>query len=436
MLRRQLPVYSPLSARAVASGVVASLIGGTAARRTVRGALRKEWKALDLMLTDSGTSALSLALRAVVAERQDRPVAIPSYCCYDVATAVVGANVPAVTYDLDPDTLGPDPESLRDAVRAGVGAVVVAHLYGIPVDLSPVLDLCEPEGIPVVEDAAQSAGGRYRGRRLGSFGSLSVLSFGRGKGTTGCGGGALLANDEAGVELLARAERWLTGRPSRGLAQIAGAVGQWLLGRPALFALPANLPFLDVGETVYREPVPPRSISALSAGTLRTSFRYRSEELRARRRVARRWESTLRLAGGLRAVTPPEESEPGYLRFPVLAAEEAAPRLRSEEAKALGVMPGYPEILDDLPAMRSRLIRSDSRPGAEALTSRLFTLPTHSLLSGPDVSDLESLLRAAPNQRSSSGGTPQQRTPLAERGQVDEHDMHSGTRHVSSPGAA
>lgn len=355
------------------------LTGGAEARDSVRETLRETHGPADLLLTDSGTTALTLALRAVTRGASDRPVALPAYCCYDVATAAAGADVPVVLYDLDPRTLGPEMDSLRDVVREGVAAVVVAHLYGIPVDLGAVLELAEEAGVPVIEDAAQGAGGRFRGRPLGSFGSLSVLSFGRGKGTTGCGGGALLAHDARSVDRLREAAEALPEREPRGLGRVPVLVGQWIFGRPGLYAVPSALPFLRLGETVYREPEAAGRISALSAGTLRTTLSLQERELEIRRRNAGRLARPVASAGGLAPVEAPPRSEPGYLRYPVLADDRAVDRLTGKELESLGVMTAYSEPLDRLPEMRTRCRNlSKRRLGAEQLAGRLITLPTHS----------------------------------------------------------
>ena len=83
-------------------------------------------------------------------------------------------------YDICPENLGPDFDSLRRAVEAGARTVVVAHLFGIPVDLDRSRALCAEFGATLIEDAAQGAAGQWRGRPLGTYGSLGVLSFGRG----------------------------------------------------------------------------------------------------------------------------------------------------------------------------------------------------------------------------------------------------------------
>lgn len=393
MLRHQLPVYSPLSARAVLSGVKATLTGGEEARRDVRSSLRAKYDPASIILTDSGTTALTLALRAVCGPEPSRPVALPAYSCYDVATAAVGADVTVRLYDLDPETLSPDLASLQDTVERGVCAIVVAHLHGIPLDLTPVLDVAREVGIPVVEDAAQAAGARYGDRPLGSFGSLSVLSFGRGKGITGCGGGALLANDRTSAAQVARLDEAVLGGGKRGYSQLPELVGQWLLGRPGFYGIPTSAPFLKLGETIYREPQRPRAMSALSAGVLRTARHAQQAEMRCRSRNADRLRKTLVSSNDILPVAPPQNSEPSYLRFPVNAFDQRSQILASEAAGSLGVMRGYPKPLDRLDAMKGRCLnRSQERPGATALTRRLFTIPTHSLLTRKDLREIEQLL--------------------------------------------
>src|SRR5207247_5224225 len=113
--------------------------------------LRARYGALDAILTDSGTSALILALRAVV--RPGGTIAYPGYSCIDLTSAAVGAGMRVRLYDLNPSTLSPDLESVERAINRGVNAIVVAHLYGYPADVGAVQELARKSGIPVIEDA-------------------------------------------------------------------------------------------------------------------------------------------------------------------------------------------------------------------------------------------------------------------------------------------
>ena len=93
------------------------------------------------------------------------------------------------------------------------------------------------------------------------------------------------------------------------------------------------------------------------------------------------------------SVNPPPGSEAGYLRLPIIASKGFETRLTTKEAKRLGVMPGYPTALVDLPGFANRCVnREEHAAGARTLASRLFTVPTHSKLSPNDLSHLKELL--------------------------------------------
>lgn len=355
--------------------------------------LSLRYGAARALLTNSGTSALRLAISVAARGRTRVRVAVPAYCCYDVATAVIGARAEAVLYDIDPGTLGPDLSSLSAALNEGAEVVVVAHLFGMPVDVARVRDMCAAGGAVVVEDAAQASGGGLRGRPLGALGTLSVLSFGRGKGTTGGGGGALLAHDVIGERLLENAAPLAADGGGRGLVALCG---QWLVGRPAVYGIPSALPFLRLGETIYRVPQEPRGMSPVTACILQTTMALSESELLARRRAAARLLPSV-LSNPLTAgVSPVAGAEPGYLRLPVIAHGSAHAALTTRKAARLGVMPGYPRTLAELEGFRDVCVgRERALMGARELATRLCTLPTHSLLREVDFTQLDQLVRSA-----------------------------------------
>lgn len=400
-LRHVPPVHSPIPAGALGAGLRAlvSEPGGLRERTAAR--IARRFGARRVLLTDSGTSALVLALTgAARALEGGDAVALPAYGCYDLVTAVRGAGVRAVLYDLEPDTLSPDPASLERALGRGAGTVLVAHLYGVPVDLDVVSEVARDAGALVLEDAAQGVGASYRGRPLGAHGAVSVLSFGRGKGLTGGGGGALIARDGVGASVLEAADRPGTA-PGRGGSRLAAAAAQWALGRPSLYGLPASLPFLELGETVYRPPRAPRSAPPVCLAVLERTWDASLAEADVRRRRARRLARRAREADDLVVPSPPPAARPGWLRLPVVARDRAArARLSGRRARRLGVVPGYPRPLHRLEAFRetrSPTERSDPDvvpplPGSEALSERLFTLPVHGRMSLGDIERVEELV--------------------------------------------
>jgi dTDP-4-amino-4,6-dideoxygalactose transaminase len=114
-----------------------------------------------------------------------------------------------------------------------------------------------------------------------------------------------------------------------------------------------------------------------------------------RRRVAAQLEAAARPWDAWRTFPVPAGREGGYLRFPLLAQVDLAAALRSADALRLGIAGSYPLPLHRLPTFPSRCLNADERfPGAEQLAARLFTLPTHELLTRRDLSALERWLAA------------------------------------------
>ena len=376
--------------RALLAGVAGGLSGAGAARAVVTAALAQMFAAEEILLTDSGTGALTLGIRACLRRFRGASVALPAYGCYDLATAADGAGVPVVLYDVEPEALSPDLASLRRALASGARAVVLAYLYGVPVDPGPTRDAVHASGAMLIEDAAQGAGAEWQGLPLGSFGDLTVLSFGRGKGRTAGRGGALLARGaDAAVQIAAASAE--AGPARSGLTDLAPLAAQWLLGRPSLYGVPSSLPFLQLGETVYHAPGAVRLMSEVAVSTLTRTLPLGEREARVRLTNAARL-----LARGGRDLAPvavPPGGKPGYLRLPFLATPRIRERAGSSAARALGIMPGYPRALCDLSGFAERVVNGgDAFPGARALAGQLITLPTHSLLRDADLQRIETWL--------------------------------------------
>lgn len=377
MIHYQPPAYSPLTMRALVSGA----LGRGDPTPDLAATLRHRYGSQAVVLQDSGTSALTSAL-GVASPVSPVIVGLPAYGCYDMATAAIGAGADVVLYDLDPETLAPEPVSFARVLEREPSAVVVAYLYGIPFDTSALARQASEAGVMLVEDAAQGFGATVDGRPCGALGPIAVLSFGRGKGVTGGGGGALLLNDAAlaSPAALDGGAGWL------GWSQ---SLVQWALARPWWYWLPANMPFLRLGETIYHDPHTATGMPLIHERVLLRLLLAADREVEVRQRHACRLAEVVAVNNTVRPVQV-SVGTPGYLRYPVLGTD---PRLRSLRAKRLGIMPGYPMTLDRLPALASRVRNADDGfRGAERLADQLVTLPTHSLMRERDVARIASFL--------------------------------------------
>jgi perosamine synthetase len=389
--RRVPPAYAPVRPLAWARE-------GDGARGRLAARLRRRYAAEDVVLTSSGTAALRLAIRAGCREaRRDGGTAplvgMPAFSCYDVAAAVVAETDRVACFDVDPRTLAPEPASFARVLEAGARVVVVSPLFGVPVPWAELERAAEAAGAMLVEDAAQGHGGAFEGRALGSLGRLSILSFARGKGWTAGRGGALLARRGASLEGLDSLPD-STGPDDARL--VAGTLGQWALGRPAFYAIPAALPWLGLGETLWRDAQEPAAMAGPAARAALASEGAADLEARERRRRAAWLRTRVPSAWSVR---PPPHAVAGWLRLPVRipgGGERLTPA-----ARRLGVARAYPEPLTRLPQVRAALVDpGGSWPGAERLASDLVTLPTHSLLRRGDA---EGILRALERM---AGDTP------------------------------
>ncbi|HVA56504.1 MAG TPA: DegT/DnrJ/EryC1/StrS family aminotransferase [Gemmatimonadaceae bacterium] len=356
--------------------------GGDRALASLADLVRERWAADAVGLLDSGTHALTVALQ--VAARfapVGRTVALPAYTCYDVATAAVASGLRITFYDLDPGTLAPDLDSLDQALAAGADVVVVAPLFGVPVTWDAIRTRVERAGGVLVEDAAQGHGSSWHGLPAGSHAPLSVLSFGRGKGWTGGGGGAILARGVA-VRHFDFA-RDVPHNRSAGTGAWARAAALALFAHPELFAIPAAVPWLHLGETRYHEPTPTRGMVAAAAGMLLATWEAAQHEAEGRRLSAARYLAELTATPAVRPVLVDANGVGGYLRFPLFTARGMEGFASPERARRLGITPGYPAPLPQLGAVLTSLAepsRSRRFPGAEALSRQLVTMPTHSFV--------------------------------------------------------
>jgi len=146
------------------------------------------------LLTHSCTAALEMgALLADIGPGDE--VIMPSFTFVSTANAFVLRGATPVFVDIRSDTLNVDDAIIEQAVTPASRAIVPVHYAGVPCEMDAIAEVATSRQLPLVEDAAQALGSRYRGRPAGSFGSLAAVSFHETKNVVSGEGGALLVND-------------------------------------------------------------------------------------------------------------------------------------------------------------------------------------------------------------------------------------------------
>ncbi|HYP49065.1 MAG TPA: DegT/DnrJ/EryC1/StrS family aminotransferase, partial [Thermoleophilaceae bacterium] len=151
----------------------------------------------------NGTDALTIAVRALGVEPGDE-VVVPSFTFYATAEAVITAGAKPVFCDIDPETFCVTADTVRAAITPRTKAIVPVHLFG---NLAPMAELREL-GLPLLEDAAQAAGGSLDGVKAGALGDAATFSFFPSKNLPCLGDGGAITTDDDGVAERARVLRF------------------------------------------------------------------------------------------------------------------------------------------------------------------------------------------------------------------------------------
>jgi perosamine synthetase len=300
----------------------------------------------------NGTAALDAAIEALGIGAGDE-VILPAFTIISCVGQIVRSGARPVLVDSDPLTWNMAVEQIEEKITPRTRAIMMVHIYGLPVDVEPVLDIAQRHGLHVLEDAAQMHGQTYRGQPCGSFGEVSTFSFYPNKLVTTGEGGMIVTNDDVLAERCASL-RNLCFQPERRF--VHERLG-WNLRMTNLQA-------------------------ALGVAQLE-----RLDEFTARKRaMGARYE---RLLAGVRGLQLPlartAYADNIYWVYGVVldqaAPLEAAEAMRRLAALGIGCRPFFCPMHQQPVLLRQGLFRGESYPVAERLYRQGFYLPSGLALS-------------------------------------------------------
>ncbi len=143
----------------------------------------------------NGTVALETAVAALELKPGDE-VIMPTFTIISCAAAIVRRGCVPLLVDSDPVTWNMDTAKIEARITPRTSAIMVVHIYGLPVDMDPVLRIAEKHKLRIIEDAAQMHGQTYNGKPCGGFGDISTFSFYPHKHVTTGEGGMVMTDDE------------------------------------------------------------------------------------------------------------------------------------------------------------------------------------------------------------------------------------------------
>ncbi|MDO3432390.1 DegT/DnrJ/EryC1/StrS family aminotransferase [Rhizobium sp. CBN3] len=157
---------------------------------------------------NTGTSALHLSLLAAGIGPGDEVITVP-FTFVATVSAICYTGATPVFVDVEPVTLTMDPAQLEAKITSRTKAIIPVHLYGQMADMDGIMAVADHHQIPVIEDACQAHGARYKGARAGSIGASGCFSFYPGKNLGACGeGGIAVTNSDEQAKTMRMLRDW------------------------------------------------------------------------------------------------------------------------------------------------------------------------------------------------------------------------------------
>jgi len=287
----------------------------------------------------SGTDALELALLALDIGPGDEVLTVP-YSFFATAGAILSVGAKPVFVDVEPDTFNLDVTRLAAAIEAHpkIKAILPVHLYGGCADMDAILEAAG--SIPVIEDAAQSHGAEYKGRRAGSLAKVGCFSFFPTKNLGAFGDGGMLTTDDESIAKKLRALR------------IHGTVAKY----------------------IHQWPGKNSRLDALQAAVLDVKLRYLDDWSAGRQRNAALYREYLAGSGVILPQIAPYQTRHIYNQFVIRVRERD--RLREWLAEqGVGTEIYYPRALHLQPALESFGFKEGDFPVSEQLSKETLALP-------------------------------------------------------------
>lgn len=370
-------------------------------------ALEKYFDIAHAYVFDSGRSALYFALKSLDVKRSDE-VLVQAYTCVVVTNAIVHAGARPIFIDVKND-FNMDPEDLEKKITEKSKVLIVQHTFGLAADLDKLLSVAKRHNLKVIEDCAHSFGAKHRGKLVGTFGDIGMLSFGSDKIISCARGGALIVNDEWISEKIKKLQNEL---PQPGIVKtvqhimhfpffyVGKKLYSFYLGKIILVAAKK---FLLMNKVIYPEEKQGESVNCYPSHLANSLAGILLNQLEGvdlinahRKKIADFYENNL---NNSKIELPFDRNkinseECVYLRYPVLIKEPA--RLFSF-AKKQGIILGNwygtviaPKDID----MNKTQYKPGSCPNAERLAPLSVNLPTNRSMTLEDAARVVEMMNS------------------------------------------
>lgn len=301
--------------------------------------------------TSSGTTALHIALLANGIGKDDE-VLIPPVTFFATASTVLFCGAKPVFVDIDPDTFNMDVAKVEEAITPNTKAIVPVHMFGQPVDMKPLMEIAEKHDLKIIEDACQSHGAEYDGRKVGTFGDASCFSFYPTKNMV-AGEGGMITTDDADLKTECM------------LLREHGEITHY-----EHIVLGYNFRMTEIGAAIGGEQL--KKLPGF---------------IEKRQANAKRLNEGL---GDLKGIqTPKVIDNASHVYYQYIIKVDDFPLNRDElveflKSKDIGARPSYPKPLSEQAILRTLGASADC-PVARGMLPKMMELPVHPLVSDEDI---------------------------------------------------
>ncbi len=334
---------------------------------------------------NSGKAALLTSLRSLMAIQSSRnEVIIPAYTCFSIASVIESAGLRVVLCDIEPETLDFDYEMLSELMNEKILCIIPTHLFGLSADISRTKSLAVRYGAYVIEDSAQS----ISGSDVNSDADITVFSLGRGKPLSAGGGGLLATNQDAIIKAIQyESIPDVDNSFPKRLSIVTGLLLNDFLICPYVYGLPASLPFLKIGKTIYPDYIKTSLMPSYKKIFVNSLMQKHAELSENRYEKTQFYYRKLKSIVASNRLIHAGQSYYHPIRYPFYLPSTVLdlPSRAVSKMKKLGIVRMYPCGLHRLERIQKFWVnKSTEFPGTDWVAEHLLSLPVHPLIKKQD----------------------------------------------------
>jgi len=329
----------------------------------------------------SGSDAIILSLLALGVGQGHEVVSVAN-SCWSIPNAILHSGAKPVLVDIDADTYNIDPDRIVDAMTPRTRAILAVHSYGQPCDIARIREIADAYHVPIIEDITVAPGARIHGRKVGSFGDVTVVSFGHGKILTAYGNsaGMVLTRSAEFAERICTLARYGQRKMQDGEV-------------PDAYADPSGRVCAVNGYNSY--------LDAVQAAVLRCKLRMLDKWVERRAQIGRSYDASL---ADLDLITPRlRDGVTSVYRGYIIRVKDRDRVLAELQAHEIEATTLYLPPVHLQPMMSPQGYREGDFPMTEQVARELITLPIYPELAKKQIEQVVAALHACVPPKATHG---------------------------------